>query len=214
MSFEPSKQYEAAVAEGAKHHKNSKTYSGSLLRPHKPFLTNMIERLVCASALDYGCGKGVQYEWMDPKDGKTLEQAWGFPVAKYDPCWPPFAEEPEGKFDLVLCTHTLALVPFTDLNLVTMRLFELAIKGVFIAEKIGTRKKGEIADPHARAIGWQPNQWIGWVGGIASAFPDIETVLSLRTTEKRGKITTRYVWHGAQYLGAYEAKPTDDEGDD
>lgn len=206
MSIAPSSEYRRAVAEGARHHEESKTYSGSLLRPHKPFLSKMIERIDASSALDYGCGKGVQYEWVDPADGKTLEEAWGFPVAKYDPCWPPFAAEPEGEFDLVICTHTLALIPFSDLNWVTLRLFELARKGVFIAEKIGERKKREVADPERRAIGWGSQNWVGWIGGIAPAFPHIETVLSLRTIEKRGRITTRHVWRGTAYVGAFEAQ--------
>lgn len=211
MNFAPSSDYDRAVAEGARHHKKSKTYSGSLLRPHKPYLSAMIERLECKDALDYGCGKGVQYEWIDPADGKTLEQAWGVPVAKFDPCWPPFAAEPEGTFDLVICTHTLALIPFTDLNAVTTRLFNLANKGVFIAEKIGDRKKREVADPQNRAIGWQAPNWISWVAGIAAGFPAIETVLSLRTTEPRGKITTRHVWRDGAYAGAFEASIEEDD---
>lgn len=205
MSFKPSPEHQRAVAEGARHHASSKTYSGSLLRPHKPYLSKMIARLGCESALDYGCGKGTQYTWRDPADGKTLEEAWGFEVAKYDPCWPPFAREPFGKYDLVMCTHTLFAIPFLDLNAVTLRLFELASKGVFIAEKIGERRKKEIADPHNRAIGWGAQNWISWVGGFAPGFPDIETVLSLRTIESRGKITTRHVWRGADFLGSYEA---------
>lgn len=211
MNSARSADYDRAVAEGARHHKSSKTYSGSLLKPHKPFLSKMIERLDCHDALDYGCGKGVQYEWRDPADNKTLEEAWGFPVAKYDPCWPPFAAEPEGQFDLVICTHTLALIPFSDLNWVTLRLFNLARKGVFIAEKIGERKKREVADPQNRAIGWNPQNWIGWIGGIAPAFPNIEAVLSLRTTESRGKITTRYVWRGSAFVGKFEAKLDDED---
>lgn len=207
MSTKPSNLYEAAVREGAAHHQQSKTYSGSLLRPHKPFLSDIIARLGCTSALDYGCGKGVQYEWIDPADGKTMEQAWGFDVAKYDPCFEPFAAEPRGKFDLVLCTHTLALIPRDDLEWVTARLFETARKAVFIAEKIGDRKKGEIGDPAGRAIGWSAEQWVGWVGRFAPQYPHIEAVLSCRVREVRGAITTRYVWRDGTFLKSIEAGP-------
>jgi hypothetical protein len=203
----PSPAYLAAVAEGQRHHLSSKTYSGSFLRVHKPFLSELIARLGIESALDYGCGKGAQYEWIDPADGLTLEQAWGFPVEKYDPCYPPFATEPTDQFDLVMCTHTISLIPLSDLEWVTRRILEFADKAVFIAEKIGDRKKGEIADPHNRAIAWSAEQWTGWFGRFAPEFPSLEIVLSTRTREERGKITTRHTWREGAYQGAAEAEP-------
>lgn len=190
----PSKQYDLAVAEGARHHASSKTYSGSFLRPHKPFLSSLIERLRVTSAIDVGCGKGVQYEWVDPADGKTMEQAWGFEVAKFDPCYPPFAREPAGKFDLVICTHTASVIPEQDLDWFLASLFERARSAVFIAEKLGERKKGEVADPQNRAIGWTRTQWLERVAMIARQYPHIECVLSTREREPEGKITTRHIW--------------------
>jgi hypothetical protein len=183
--------YYSGIREGAAHHAASKTYSGSLLRPHKPFLTGMIRRLGVQSILDYGCGKGLQYEWIDPSDGKTLEEAWAVPVAKYDPCWPPFAQEPEGQFDLVICTHTLALIPLQDLDRVIARLFGLAAKAVFIAEKIGERKKAEVADPDARAIGWQRRDWLDRIGSLADEYPQIEATVSTRERIGGATIMTR-----------------------
>lgn len=190
----PSKAYHDAVAEGARHHASSKTYSGSLLRPHKPFLSDMVKRLKVKSAMDYGAGKGTQYKWVDPADGKTLEQAWGFEVAKFDPCYPPYADEPEGPFDLVICTHTLALIPLADHSWVLDRIYGAAKKGVFIAEKIGERKKTEVADPRSRAIGWTSEQWLNWLAPFAAAHVDKETILSLRVRDRRGAIMTRYKW--------------------
>jgi hypothetical protein len=139
----------------------------------------------------------------------TLEQAWGFEVRKYDPCWPPFAEEPEGRFDLVLCTHTASLIPQVDLEWFLRRLFNFADKAVFIAEKIGERKKAEVADTAERAINWSPQQWIGRIGQIAGYYPAVETVLSLRVRESRGAIMTRHVWRDGGYAGAFEAGQPD-----
>lgn len=193
----PSKQHAEAVAEGARHHASSKTYSGSLMRPHVPFLENLIRRRLCRSAIDYGCGKGVQYEWRDPKTGnRTIEERFGFAVFKYDPCYPPFAEEPPPSvtFDLVICTHTLALIPEQDLDWVIHRLHRLAGRrgAVFIAEKIGERKKGEVADPGNRAIGWSAQDWLDRIAPIADAYVGIETVFSSRERTTAGTITTRY----------------------
>lgn len=203
----PSPAYFDAIAEGARHHASSKTYSGSLLRPHKSFLSEMVERLDCTSGLDWGAGKGTQYAWVDPSDGLTLERAWGFKVRKYDPCWVPYAAEPVGKFDLVICTHTLALIPVQDLDWVLGHLYAHAAKAVFIAEKIGGRKKHEVADPNNRAICWSPEQWMATISPAAAAHPEIETALSIRVREPRGTITTRHIWREGAFVGSFEAIP-------
>ena len=194
-----SKDYRRAVEEGARHHANSKTYSGSFLRPHKPYLSALIADLGVASAIDYGCGKGRQYEWVDPADGKTLEQIWGFDVFKYDPCYEPFSAEPQGPADLVICTHTLSLIPEADLQWVVERLFSLATKAVFIAEKIGGRKKSEVADPHNRAIAWPVARWLEFIAPIADARPDIHAVFSSREKINGASIMTRHVRKGEQW---------------
>ena len=198
----PSSQHAAAVAEGARHHEGSKTYSGSLMRPHVPYLSEMVSRLGVGSALDYGCGKGTQYQWRDPfHANQTIEERWGFKVHKFDPCWPPFAAEPEGRFDLVVCTHTLSLVPLLDLDWVIGRLLGFADKAVFIAEKIGDRKKREVKFERDRAIGWSVTQWLDRLAPFADQCPGIEFVFSSRESLEPGIMTTRWTrrnrgWHG------------------
>lgn len=204
-----SREYDRAVAEAQAHHADSKTYSGRLLRPHKAYLTALIERLGIQSALDYGCGKGEQYRWIDHVDGKRLEELWGFEVAKFDPAFPPYAAEPEGKYDLVICSHTLSIIPQADLDWVTRRLFEHAGRAVFIAEKIGGRKK-RVDNPDGRAIGWESARWLNHVGSIAQEFPEILAVLSVREDLPRGRVTTRHSWQGGIYLGGEEATPRED----
>lgn len=134
-------EYEYALSRATAHHARSKTYSGKLMRPHADALTAIIAKYSVESILDYGCGKGDQYRWVDPKTGKTLEELWGIEVRKFDPAYPPYADEPEGEFDLVICTHVLGGIPDRDLLWVVPRLYEHARKAVFIAEKIGDIKK-------------------------------------------------------------------------
>lgn len=201
MRVQLSKAHDEAVREGARHHKSSKTYSGSLMRPHVPYLLNMVARHRCKSALDYGCGKGTQYQWRDPFSGhRTVEERFGFEVFKYDPCWPPFAAEPEGRYDLVICTHTLALIPLQDLDAVIQRLFGFANKAVFIAEKIGDRKKGEVDDPTKRAIGWTAEQWLDRLAPFADEYPTIDTVFSSRERVGDATITTRHQRRAGQWI--------------
>ncbi len=192
----PSREYDEAIAEAALHHQQSKTYSGSFLRPHKPFLSDLIAAQDIRSAIDVGCGKGRQYEWVDPADGKTLEQAWGFEVRKYDPCWPPFAAEPEpeAKFDLVLCTHTISIIPRADLDWFTGRLFRWADRAVYVAEKIGPRQKEDIADASNRAIEWSVTEWLAFFEDFASSFAPIDFWFSTMERLPEGKITTRHHW--------------------
>lgn len=183
-------EYDAALAQATAHHALNKTYSGSFLRPHKPWLSGLIARLGITSALDYGCGKGRQYQWVDPADGLTLEQAWGFEVAKFDPAWPPYAAEPEGQFDLVICTHVLGGIPLADHGWVLDRIFASARKAVFIAEKIGPVGK----DVHGARDGMQ-NGWtaLEWLDDIAPhRVPDVETHLSVLYRSPHGKFTGRF----------------------
>lgn len=181
----PSKAYDAAVAAAAAHHASSKTYSGKFLRPHKPVLSAIVARLGITSVLDYGAGKGAQYSWVDPADGKTLEQAWGFEVTKYDPAWPPYAAEPAGAFGLVICTHVLGSIPTRDLKWAFGRLFGCATKAVYLAEKIGPVQKAALAAVAGRPDNWSSEQWLEAVAPFAAAFKG-ETHFSFRHRDGDG----------------------------
>ena len=198
----PSASYRRAVAEATAHHASSKTYSGKFLRPHKPFLTDLVKRLEVSSILDYGCGKGMQYEWVDPADGLTLEQAWGCEVFKYDPAWPPFAADPSGTFDLVLCTHVMGSIPLADLDWVFKRIFGFATKAVYFAEKLGPIKKTALSAPDERPVGWSAEQWLEAVTPYAAEFAG-ETHFSFRYRDADiGVYVDRYVKpHRQGWLG-------------
>lgn len=157
--IEPSPAYLQAVEDAKRHHASAKTYSGKFLRPHKPWIAELVSELSIADALDYGAGKGIQYEWIDPEDGKTLEQAWDMPVTKYDPCWPPFATEPDRQFDLVICTHTLGSIPIVDQEWVLDRLYAFARKALYVAEKLGPVKKGVHGKRKGFPNFWTADQW-------------------------------------------------------
>lgn len=187
----PSSAYDRALADATAHHARSKTYSGKFLRPHKPFLSDLVKRLQVASILDYGAGKGSQYEWVDPADGLTLEQAWGCDVTKYDPAWPPFAAEPRGKFDLVICTHVLGSIPIADQDWFFRRLFGLATKAVYLAEKVGPIKKQVFSTPAQMPLEWEPMRWLDAVKPYAETFAG-EFHFSFRYREPDGVYVYRY----------------------
>lgn len=183
-------EYQAALAQATEHHALNKTYSGRFLRPHKPWLTELIRRLGITSVLDYGCGKGEQYRWVDPLDGQTMEEAWGVNVEKFDPAWPPYAAEPFGQFDLVICTHVLGGIPLVDHSWVLDRIFGHARKAVFIAEKIGPVRKDVHGDRLGMANGWSAIEWLDTIAPHRRE--GVETHLSVLYRSAHGKFTGRF----------------------
>ena len=191
---DPSKAYRRALEQSKKVHEG-KTFTGLFLRPHAPFVKEIIDRLGCRSALDYGCGKGQQYERVMPKHGMTIEEWWGIKVAKYDPAYPPFAKEPEGKFDLVICTHTLATIPADDLSWVIDRLHSFAAKAIYVSERLGEARK-ELGDNSLRPFSWTAADWMK----ALQRDSDVEVTLATRTVEDdRAKITTHHRWENGEW---------------
>lgn len=186
MPLSPS--YYAALEAAKRHHAASKTYSGKLVRTHWAAIGDMVRRLGCKTLLDYGCGKGLQYEWVNPRNGLTLEQDWGVAVTKYDPAWPPFAAEPDGQFDLVLVAHVLGSIPIEDLPAIVERLHGLASKGIFVAERIVEPKKRVFDHIEGMPRGWTREDW-----ARVLARPDspVETLLSTVTVTDAGDICER-----------------------
>ncbi len=115
--------------------------------------------------MDFGCGKGLQYKQCikgpNRTDGPTLEEYWGIKVTKYDPAVPEFAKEPEGKFDLVICSHVLGTVPIKDLDdWFVDKLFSYANKAVYIVERISHPKKDWTQLAAECPVGWNAVKWL------------------------------------------------------
>lgn len=161
----PTAYYDQAIDEATRHHASSKTYSGKFLRPHAPYIKEIIDRLECKTVLDYGCGKGRQYEWRADSDGQaipkgqTIEEYWGLEVRKYDPAYPPLAKVPVGRFDLVICTHVVGSIPRADLRWFREGLERYALKAIYYAEKIGPVGKAVFSHPELMPRDWTRQEW-------------------------------------------------------
>lgn len=194
--------YMTALQEARRHHVSSKTYSGKFLRPHAPFIKDVMERLQCTSILDYGCGKGKQYEWVSHGDdtaipkGMTLADYWANGhgprplIYLFDPAWPPHARPPgpDCVYDLVLCTHALGSIPIADLGWVVDELIARARKAVYIAEKIGPVTKEVFSQPELMPR-WSAAQWREFIG--ARPHPGIEITVATREKRVEGVIVER-----------------------
>lgn len=176
----PSPLYLKCLQEATEHHATSKTYSGKFLRPHAPHIKRLLETIYIKpgtqhTLLDYGCGKGSQYQWIShgeeasiPK-GMRLAEFWNADVYLYDPAYPPFAKEPPAgqQFDVVLCTHVLGSIPVTDLPWVLRELLQRAKVYVYIAEKIGPVSKQVFSEPE-RMPRWSAQQWRDELAALVS----------------------------------------------
>lgn len=198
----PSIEYLRALAEAQAHHATSKTYSGKFLRPHAPFIRDLMREHAVRSVLDYGCGKGEQYRWVSHGEGAsipggmTISQYWGMEVHLYDPAWPPYATPPDsdGPFDMTLATHALGSIPLTDLNCWVMpRLAELTRKVCYIAEKIGEVRKDVFSEPNGMPR-FHAGEWRAFAA-IHSGLPEWKRrriVLSLRTRDDDAATVHRF----------------------
>lgn len=188
--------YHRALTEAQQHHASNKTYSGKFLRPHAPFVRELIEATGAQSILDYGCGKGRQYEWIShgedasiPK-GMTIEGYWGVPVTKFDPAYPPFAARPDRQFDLVICTHVLGSIPLADLPTVIEEIYDYAKHGVYIAEKLGPVQKQVFSEPDTFPRGWTRARWEQALRSVLRS-PNLTVWLCTRKRTDRGVIVDR-----------------------
>ena len=183
----PSPAYLAALEDSKQIHKG-KTFTGRFLRPHAPFVKEIIDRLGIKTVLDYGCGKGQQYEWVMERHGCTIEEWWGVKVTKYDPAYPPFAAEPEGTFDLVICTQVLGSIPVSDRAWVIDRLYGLSTMAIYVSERLGGARK-VVGDNSQRGADWTEADWVK-----AMTRPEIrEVTLATRVRQEDDQKITSHI---------------------
>jgi hypothetical protein len=198
-SVKPSKAYDAALEDSKRLHAAGKSFTGKFLRPHAIFIKEIIDRLGVKSILDYGCGRGEQYEYVIPATGQTIEEFWGVKVHRFDPAYPPFAAEPEGQFDLVICTQVLGVIPITDHFWVIDRLYALARKAIYVSERLGEARK-EVGDASMRAFDFGVDDWLK---ALSRPRRDLEVTAAFRRIEKDGSKTTLH-WRTVSGLGSWE----------
>jgi hypothetical protein len=112
------------------------TYPGRSLFPQAHKIKRLVERTNADTILDYGCGKGLQY---NPQLVKVQDRVFDsildywevLSVHCYDPAYPKFNALPVGKFDGVICTDVLEHCPEEDMEWIIGELFAYAERFVF-----------------------------------------------------------------------------------
>jgi hypothetical protein len=161
----PSERFDYYLNQCKIHHVTKKTFSGNGVLKHLKRIVSFSQSLGAKSALDYGCGKGLQYE-KQMHTGLTFEQTLGYQVTKYDPAVEKFWNKPApgSKFDLVWCTDVLEHVPAEDIDWVIDDLVSFASKGLFIT--VGTYPaKKRLPNGENAHVCIKPGEW--WIEKFA-----------------------------------------------
>lgn len=165
------------------------TFAGVSLRPHAHHIKRLVERTGAASILDYGSGKGRQYELRKLKlpTGDVVESIvdyWSVDSVRcYDPSYAKHAALPQDRFDGVISTDVLEHCPEEDLPWIIGEMFAFARRFVYANVACYPARKrlpsGENAHCTVRPPGW----WADLVGPLAQAFPDVYWELAAHTLE-------------------------------
>lgn len=112
------------------------TFPGQSLPPHAGRIKGFIDRFGATTLLDYGCGKGGQYNpiTVNLSDGRkfnSIPEYWGVTVTLYDPAYTPFSTLPQGTFDAVVSTDVLEHCPEEDVEWIVDEIFAYANKVVY-----------------------------------------------------------------------------------
>jgi hypothetical protein len=155
------------------------TFPGKSLYPHRADVKSMIARTGAVTILDYGSGKGRQYDpqiirdetgaiWPGMADYWDVDE-----VVCYDPCYQPFSELPQGQFDGVISTDVLEHCPQEDLPWIVEEIFGYASRFVFASVACYPARKrlpnGENAHCAILPVTW----WSALVNRIAGNHPGL-----------------------------------------
>jgi len=113
-----------------------KVFPGTSLPFHLAPIQKLIQRYNAKSILDYGSGKGTQYQYEvklpDGSMGLTKDY-WGVDsITCYDPAYQPFSTLPIGRFDAVISTDVMEHCPEQDIPWILDEMFRYAEKFVFV----------------------------------------------------------------------------------
>jgi hypothetical protein len=155
-----------------------KTYNGTSLPRHAGRIKGLIEAHAARTLLDYGSGKGHQYQPMEVRlsDGRqypSIPEFWGVQVTCYDPAYEPFRQLPNGTFDGVISTDVLEHCPEDDIPWILEEMFAFARRFVFANVACYPAMKhlpnGENAHCTVRPKAW----WQAQLNRVGGKFPQV-----------------------------------------
>jgi hypothetical protein len=162
-------------------HQGAKVFRGNSLKGHIDTVGKLIEAHKPADLLDYGSGKGLQYEDL------ALHQRWGgLKPTCYDPGYEPLSKKPDYKFDGVICTDVAEHIDEPEVPEFLDDVCGYAKKFVFFCIYTGPASKF-LPDGRNCHLTQRPESW--WLD-------QIRTVTGAEITEEF--MVTKYVPGGTQ----------------
>ena len=153
-------------------------YPGASLAPHASRIKGLVSITGAASLLDYGSGKGRQYQTaLRLPDGTIVEDVqdyWGVDYVQcYDPAYLPFSNLPVARFDGVISTDVLEHCPEEDISWIIEEVFSFATRFVFVNiasyPALMHLPNGENAHCTVRPAEW----WLAVVEAVAAHHPAV-----------------------------------------
>ena len=142
----PSKRYQELIEQNRRLHLQGApaqglppelSFPGKSIFRQLPHIKRLVEATASVSLLDYGCGKGQQYEaqsinvngaQLDATVQDFLDVDY---IYCYDAAYPMYTKLPSGKFDGVISTDVLEHCPEDDLPWIIDEMFSYANRFVF-----------------------------------------------------------------------------------
>lgn len=170
----------------------ARTFAGSALRQHVDAIGRLIETAGAASILDYGSDKAMMYQaGPEPAQDPALKvmPEWGtnVPVRCYDPAYPPYAELPAARFDGVISTDVLELVPEEDVPWVLDEIFSFANAFVYCVVACYPAKKNLPNGVNAHCSVKEPQWWESRFREVGRRHPKVHWELVLRVKNRLGR---------------------------
>lgn len=183
----PSPRYQELIAQYQYMHKNGvenislsaeNTFPGISLIPQAPRINTLIKLTGATTILDYGSGKGQQYDVKYIDENKVIHDSildyWDVDeLYCYDPCYEPNSKLPSESFSGVICTDVLEHCPEDDVYWIVDEIFSFAEKFVFanVASYPATKQlpNGENAHCTQKDHVW----WNNLLKSISDKYPDI-----------------------------------------
>ena len=189
--MQPSQEYYDLIDSYKVLHEEEGKFKGISLTPLVPTLINVTKENNCKTLLDYGCGKAIPYD----KD-RCKEVGLRNPVQElcniesfdlYDPAYEKYAELPDKKYDIVVCTDVLEHIAEQDIDYVLTQILSRSNKVVFL--NISCRpavkhfKKGKFKGKNVHISVFDPIWWGHKIGNIWNNFNHLKIYTLCDTKE-------------------------------
>lgn len=176
------------------------TFPGLSLLPQAARIKRLIDESASRRILDYGSGKGQQYQARNivlpdvPGQWPSIQAYWGVDeITCYDPAYPAYSDLPRGAFDGVISTDVLEHCPEEDLPWIVDEIFSYARKFVYANVACYPAKKrlptGENAHCTIRPYEW----WAELVQHTAQKHPNLRYEFRVQWKDDTGRIVEKAI---------------------